>query len=34
MPEIRAGDSWNFPNGWKGTAEVIETVRNVYLIIN
>ena len=34
MPEIRAGDSWIFPKGWKGTAEVVETVRKVYLIVS
>ena len=34
ITEIRAGDSWIFPNGWKGTAEVIETVRKAYLIIS
>ena len=33
VTEIKAGDSWIFPNGWKGTSEVIETVRKVYLII-
>jgi uncharacterized cupin superfamily protein len=33
ITEIRAGDSWIFPKGWKGTAEVVETVRKVYLII-
>ena len=32
--EIRAGDSWVFPKGWKGTSEVIETVRKVYMIIS
>jgi uncharacterized cupin superfamily protein len=34
VTEIRAGDSWIFPNGWKGTAEVRETVRKVYMIIS
>ncbi|RLA30470.1 MAG: hypothetical protein DRR11_13200 [Gammaproteobacteria bacterium] len=34
VTEIKAGDSWVFPNGWKGTAEVVETVRKVYLIIS
>ena len=34
VTEIRAGDSWVFPKGWKGTAEVVETVRKVYLIIS
>jgi uncharacterized cupin superfamily protein len=33
VTEIKAGDSWIFPLGWKGTAEVVETVRKVYLII-
>jgi uncharacterized cupin superfamily protein len=33
ITEIRAGDSWIFPKGWKGTSEVVETVRKVYLII-
>ncbi len=34
VTEIRAGDSWVFPKGWKGTAEVVETVRKVYLIVS
>ncbi|MEM8937451.1 MAG: cupin domain-containing protein [Pseudomonadota bacterium] len=34
VTEINAGDSWIFPKGWKGTAEVIETVRKVYFIIS
>jgi uncharacterized cupin superfamily protein len=34
ITEIKAGDSWIFPKGWKGTAEVIETVRKVYLIVS
>ena len=33
VTEIRAGDSWVFPRGWKGMAEVKETVRKVYLLI-
>jgi uncharacterized cupin superfamily protein len=33
VTEIRAGDSWVFPKGWKGTSEVVETVRKVYMII-
>lgn len=33
VTEVRAGDSWVFPKGWKGTAEVIETVRKVYMMI-
>ena len=31
--EVKAGDSWVFPQGWKGTAEVIEKVRKVYLMM-
>jgi len=34
VTEIRAGDSWVFPKGWKGTSEVVETVRKVYMIIS
>jgi uncharacterized cupin superfamily protein len=34
ITEIKAGDSWTFPKGWKGTAEVVETVRKVYLIVS
>ncbi len=34
VDEVKAGDSWIFPKGWKGTAEVIETVRKVYFIIS
>lgn len=34
VTEIRAGDSWVFPRGWKGVAEVVETVRKVYMIIS
>ncbi len=34
VTEIRAGDSWVFPMGWKGMAEVMETVRKVYLIVS
>ena len=33
VTEVKAGDSWVFPRGWKGTAEVIEKVRKVYMII-
>ena len=33
VTEIRAGDSWVFPRGWKGTAEVIEKVRKIYLMM-
>ena len=34
VTEIRAGDSWIFPKGWKGTATVVETVRKVYMIVS
>ena len=34
VTEIKAGDSWVFPKGWKGTAKVVETVRKVYLIVS
>jgi uncharacterized cupin superfamily protein len=34
VTEVRAGDSWIFPRGWKGTAQVVETVRKVYMIIS
>lgn len=34
VTEVRAGDSWIFPKGWKGTAEVLETVRKVYFLIS
>jgi uncharacterized cupin superfamily protein len=34
VTDIRAGDSWIFPKGWKGTAQVVETVRKVYLIVS
>ena len=33
VTEVKAGDSWVFPRGWKGTAEVIEKVRKVYMMI-
>ena len=33
VTEIEAGDSWVFPNGWKGSGEVVETVRKVYIVI-
>ena len=33
VTEVKAGDSWIFPRGWKGKAQVIETVRKVYFII-
>ncbi len=34
VTEVKAGDSWIFPKGWKGTAEVLETVRKVYFLIS
>jgi uncharacterized cupin superfamily protein len=34
VTEIKAGDSWVFPRGWKGTARVVQTVRKVYLIVS
>jgi len=34
VTEVKAGDSWVFPKGWKGTGEVVETVRKVYMIIS
>ena len=34
VTEVKAGDSWIFPNGWKGTAEVVEKVRKVYYMID
>lgn len=33
VTEVRAGDSWVFPRGWKGTAEVLEPVRKVYMMV-
>ena len=33
VTEVKAGDSWVFPRGWKGTAEVVEKVRKAYLMI-
>jgi uncharacterized cupin superfamily protein len=33
VTDVRAGDSWIFPRGWKGTAEVRETVRKVYFMM-
>ena len=33
VSEVRAGDSWVFPKGWKGTAEVFEKVRKVYAMM-
>jgi len=34
VTDVVAGDSWVFPCGWKGKAEVLETVRKVYLMIS
>ena len=33
VTEVRAGDSFVFPKGWKGTAEVKETIRKVYMML-
>jgi uncharacterized cupin superfamily protein len=33
VTEVRAGDSFVFPNGWKGTAEVKEKLRKVYMMV-
>ncbi|MCH7830905.1 MAG: DUF861 domain-containing protein [Proteobacteria bacterium] len=33
VTEVRSGDSWVFPRGWKGTAEIVEAVRKAYMII-
>ena len=33
VTEIKAGDSFAFPKGWKGTSEVVETLRKVFTII-
>ena len=33
VTEVKAGDSWVFPRGWRGTAEVREKVRKVYLMM-
>ena len=33
VTEVKAGDSFVFPNGWKGTAEVKEKLRKVYMMI-
>ena len=34
ITEVKAGDSFLFPEGWKGTAEVKETIRKVYMMIS
>ena len=31
VTEVKAGDSFVFPKGWKGTAEVKEKIRKVYM---
>ena len=33
VTEVKAGDSWVFPKGWKGTSKVVETVRKIYFIV-
>lgn len=33
VTDVRAGDSWVFPKGWKGRAEVLEKVRKVYMMV-
>ena len=33
VTEVKAGDSFVFPNGWKGVAEVKEKLRKVYMMI-
>lgn len=34
VTELRAGDSWVFPSGWKGESDVRETVRKVYMVVS
>lgn len=34
VTEVKAGDSWVFPRGWKGTAEVVHKVRKVYMMMS
>jgi uncharacterized cupin superfamily protein len=34
VTDVKAGDSWVFPRGWKGTGEVIETEGKVYVVIS
>ncbi|MDZ4729902.1 MAG: cupin domain-containing protein [Xanthomonadales bacterium] len=34
VTEVKAGDSWVFPKGWKGTATVLEKVRKVYMVVS
>ena len=33
VSKVRAGDSWVFAKGWKGTAEVIEKVRKIWTMM-
>ncbi len=33
VTDLKAGDSFCFPRGWKGVSEVIETVRKAYTMI-
>ena len=33
ITDLKAGDSFAFPRGWKGISEVVETVRKVYTVI-
>mgnify|MGYP001157115393 FL=1 len=33
VTEVKAGDSFVFPNGWKGVAEVKQKLRKVYMMI-
>jgi uncharacterized cupin superfamily protein len=33
VTELKAGDSFCFPRGWKGVSEVRETVRKAYAMI-
>lgn len=33
ITELKPGDSWVFPRGFKGTSEVIEKVRKVYCMM-
>jgi uncharacterized cupin superfamily protein len=33
LPKSKRGTAGSFPRGWKGTAEVIEKVRKVYMMI-
>tara|TARA_R110001592_G_scaffold295594_2_gene565739 strand:- start:94465 stop:94806 length:342 start_codon:yes stop_codon:yes gene_type:complete len=33
ITELRPGDSFVFPKGWKGVSDVVDTVRKVYTFI-